>query len=82
INVNPLNAYFKPTFKGLTKKALYTLFNSTIKPSLGLANHLVQLEELGKFGILERKEFDAIYKIGERAGEEDRRFWENCLKEC
>ncbi len=81
INVNPLNARFKPTLLGHFKKAGYILLNNAIKPSIPLAEHFVQIEEAGNFGILEKRSIPTIFRLGQEAAKKDQKKWEElCLK--
>ncbi|MRI58987.1 MAG: hypothetical protein C6H99_05725 [Epsilonproteobacteria bacterium] len=81
INVNPLAPTFRPTFMGHFKKACYTLFSNTIKESIPLAHTFVQIEEAGKFGILDKRHIDLIYRLGVEAGKKEEKRWEAlCLK--
>ena len=81
INVNPLNARFKPTFTGHFKKACYILFNNNVKHSIPLADRFVQIEEAGKFGILDKKHLRVIYEIGKEQALRDQKGWQElCSK--
>ncbi|BCD61390.1 NTE family protein [Nitratiruptor sp. YY08-26] len=82
INVNPLDHLtFPQTLWGNFKRAGYVLLNTNIRNSIAKADKYVQIDRCQNFGILERKNFDAIYALGIHQAEKELKEWEEiCLK--
>ncbi len=76
INVNPPTIRTSPSLLGYLKKGCYTMFNANMKPSIPKASKYVQIAECGRFGILQRRNFDTIYNVGKEYGKKDRKEWE------
>ncbi len=80
INVNPLRFdHFSRTLWGNFKKAGYILLNAHMRKDL--ADTYIEIEGTEKFGILDRKNFDKIYALGQRQAQRDLKMWDEiCLK--
>ena len=80
INVNPLRLnHFSRTLWGNFTRAGYIMLNAHMQKDL--ADTYIEIEEVEKFGILDRKNFAKIYVLGQQQAQRDLKSWEKiCLK--